>query len=48
MNKLEVFWDLERQRCNHQSDAEEARLECLKEKRYKATWLNIDKNNGLI
>ena len=46
--RLRGFWEDERQRCNGKPDTEEKRLECLTEKRYQATWLNIDKNYGLF
>ena len=46
--RLEEFWEEERQRRSHKPDAEEARWEYLTEKSYQATWLNIDKNYGLI
>ena len=45
--RLREFWKEERQRVSHKPDAER-RKKCYTEKRYKDTWLSIDKNYGLI
>ena len=43
--RLGEFWEEERKDAvSHQPDTEEAR--CLTEKRFQATWLNIDNNMG--
>ena len=47
VTRLGELWAEEKQRVNHHPDAEKAR-ECLIEERYKATWLNIGNNFGLI
>lgn len=44
-NILGQFWEEERKRCSNRLEAED---ENDTEKRYKATWLNIDQNYGLI
>ena len=46
--RLGEFWEEEKQRCSQQQDVEETRWECLTEKKYQVTWLNMDENYGLI
>ena len=42
------FWEDEKERYSGKSDTEEAKWEHYTKERYQATWLNIDKNHGLI
>lgn len=48
MIRLGKCCEEERQGDSHHLEAEEARCECLSEKKYKATRLNISKNYGPI